>query len=465
MTSDGEFRVVSPVAMLGYGVDEVALDQAMRHRPHAMGVDAGSTDAGPYKLGTGRADVSASMTERDLLLALSSAREANIPFVIGSAGGAGAEPHLKWTIERVESVLRQMNWSPDLCRISSDVDIATIRQAARLGRLVPVDGLDNSSASLDLLATENAVAQMGPDPIIEALDQGYQIVIAGRAVDSAIFAAPAVRAGFPRAEALHAGEIIECASLCASPGSAREAAMATIRRDGFRIEAMHPDRTCTAASVSSHALYERGDPWETRGPGYTLDLRSCQYRADSDGGVEVSGTALHVRPLTVKVEGVTCVGYRTFVIAGIRDPIEIASIDETLREVERLAEEAFPREWPGVLGLRFIQYGARPSLGRASSGQMKRFRSAETTDLGLVIDVVAATEELSSAVCGFVRATLQHYMYPSIKATGANLAFPFSPSDVSFGPVHEFSAYHELAIEGWQEIFSISPVRLSRRGA
>jgi len=42
----------------------------------------------------------------------------------------------------------------------------------------------------DLEQTDNAVAVMGVEPILEALRQGADVIIAGRACDPAIFAAP-----------------------------------------------------------------------------------------------------------------------------------------------------------------------------------------------------------------------------------------------------------------------------------
>jgi hypothetical protein len=274
-----EFKVVSPVAMLGYGVREDALAAAMALNPDAIGVDAGSTDAGPYKLGAGRADVSATMTERDIALSMRAARDAGIPFIIGSAGGSGGEPHVRWTLERVRNVMEYIDWRPSVGVIWADVPVPLLQEAVHDGRIGQLDDADPMRDRLQPLLTEIAVAQMGHEPIISALDEGFEVIVAGRSVDSAIFAAPAIRAGMPPEHSLHAGEIIECASLCASPGSAREAAVATVRKNGFRIESGLPSRACTPASVCSHSLYERTNPFITQGPGYELDLTQSTFLA------------------------------------------------------------------------------------------------------------------------------------------------------------------------------------------
>ena len=45
------FRVLSPTAILGYGFPAESLAEGMAREPHAIAVDAGSTDAGPHFLG------------------------------------------------------------------------------------------------------------------------------------------------------------------------------------------------------------------------------------------------------------------------------------------------------------------------------------------------------------------------------------------------------------------------------
>ncbi len=80
--------------MLGYGYPVEGLKRAMREDIAFIGVDAGSTDPGPYYLGSGKGFVKELQIRRDLEPALLAAREKNIPLIIGSAGGSGARPHV-----------------------------------------------------------------------------------------------------------------------------------------------------------------------------------------------------------------------------------------------------------------------------------------------------------------------------------------------------------------------------------
>lgn len=61
-----EIRVLSPVGMLGYGFPEESFKNGIDKKPHVIAVDAGSTDAGPHKLGAGVGIVSKEATKKYL---------------------------------------------------------------------------------------------------------------------------------------------------------------------------------------------------------------------------------------------------------------------------------------------------------------------------------------------------------------------------------------------------------------
>lgn len=67
-------------------------------------------------------------------------------------------------------------------------------------------------------------------------------------------------------------------------------------------------------------------------------------------------------------------------------------------------------------------------------------------EVGVLFEVIADTQELANVICSTLRSTFLHYGYPGRKATAGNLAFPFAPSDIPFGPVYEFSVYHLMEI-------------------
>ncbi|GAB1483860.1 hypothetical protein MASR2M78_26760 [Treponema sp.] len=67
--------------------------------------------------------------------------------------------------------------------------------------------------------------------------------------------------------------------------------------------------------------------------------------------------------------------------------------------------------------------------------------------MGIVIEAVAASKQEADTLASVTRSTLLHYGYPGRIATAGNLAFPFSPSDISVGDVYEFSLYHLMPIQ------------------
>ena len=86
-------------------------------------------------------------------------------------------------------------------------------------------------------------------------------------------------------------------------------------------------------------------------------------------------------------------------------------------------------------------------------GALETNREITSHEIGIVIDVVADTQEHSAAACSVARSTLLHYGYPGRIATAGNLAFPFSPSDVKVGAIYTFSVYHLLETEDPESLF------------
>ena len=102
-----EVKILAPCGILGYGFPERSFLKGMEKKPDAVVVDAGSTDAGPHKLGRGVSIVSDAACRRDLELIITQAAQADIPVVIGSAGGAGSRVHVEKTLGIIEEIVRR----------------------------------------------------------------------------------------------------------------------------------------------------------------------------------------------------------------------------------------------------------------------------------------------------------------------------------------------------------------------
>jgi len=414
----------------------------MARHPQAIAVDAGSTDPGPYYLGSGQSFTNREAVKRDLTLIIEAGLDAKIPVLIGTAGGSGAAPHLSWCLEIVNHVLVDLNQTARVAQIVSDQssnDLITALYEDRISSLGPVPSLTEAEIS----DSTHIVAQMGVEPVIAALVEGAQIVVAGRCYDPAVFAAVPVMQGFSEALAMHMGKILECAAIAAIPGSGSDCMLGTLDASGFILEALNPERRCTVTSVAAHTLYEKSDPRLLPGPGGVLDLTRCQFEQLDNRRVRVSGTQfVKSDQYTIKLEGAKPVGHRTISLAGIRSPDLIVQLDTVLESVKDQVFQNFENIESAEVKLLFRCYGRDGVMG-----ELEPMRQAQPHEIGLVIEVVAKTQALADTVCSFTRSTLLHIGYPGRQSTAGNLAFPYSPSDISHGLVYEFSVYHLLTVD------------------
>ncbi len=436
MSAKKEFRILSTTAILGYGYPLESFERGMARKPHLIAVDAGSTDPGPYYLGSGKSFTDRSCVKRDLRYMIRAGVQSNIPVVVGSAGGAGARPHLDWCLEIVREIAREEKLSFKLGVIPADVSKETVLAALRGGKIKPMDQVPPLTEAVVADCT-HIVAQMGPEPLMEALKLGCQVVVAGRCYDPAVFAALALIEGYPEGLAVHLGKILECAAIAATPGSGADCAMGTLTEDSFILEALNPVRKFTVESAAAHTLYEKSDPWHLPGPGGELNLEQCSFTELPGGRVEVKGTRFVPTPsYMLKLEGARCTGYRTACIAGTRDPVMIGQIGPILETVQGQVDRILKDEKVGGKIFAHV-YGKNGVMGA-----LEPLKTTAAHELCIVIEAVAPTQAEADSLCGIFRSTLLHYGYPGRISTAGNLAFPFSPSDMPLGKLFEFGIYH-----------------------
>jgi hypothetical protein len=437
-----EYRMLSTSGLLGYGFPEASLDAGMKREPHMIGVDGGSTDPGPYYLGSGKCVNSRMSMKRDLRLMLIAARRARIPLVIGSCGGAGGEPHLQTVVAIVREIAREDALHFRLAVVHGEQDKRWVKEQLKAGRvkaLRNVPPLDDGAID----RATRIVGMMGPEPFQKALDAGAEVVLAGRSSDPAPWTGCATRAGMPPAPSWYAGKMLECGATASLP-KGHDCLLATVDRDGgCTVEAMNPIRFCTPFSVANHSLHENATPCFHVEPGGLLDTAECRFDAVSDRAVRVSGMTWQRNPYTVKLEGAELAGYRAITICGTRDPLLIDTIDdflESVRENVRVKAEAFGVA-PDQYRLVIRSYGATGVM--AGWEPVKKTRSHE---LGFVVEVVAATQETANAVLSISRVQMLHVDFPGRLCKEGNMAFPYSPSDIETAPAYRFNVFHTVAI-------------------
>jgi hypothetical protein len=450
-----EFRILSTTAILGYGFPLASFEAGMARKPHLIAVDAGSTDPGPYYLGAGISFTDRGAVKRDLEIMLCAGVPNKIPVVIGTAGGSGAEPHLAWCRDIVEEIAREKKLSFRMALIHAELDKGFIKEEFKQGHISPLEPAPPLiEAEID--ASTHIVAQMGIEPFIKAMGEEVDVILAGRTYDPVCFAALPIMRGYDRALSLHLGKILECASICATPGSGSDCMFGYIGEDHFRVEPLNPIRKCTTLSVAAHTLYEKTNPYILPGPGGHLDLHNTRFEQETDSIVRVSGTRFVPGTInTVKLEGAKPIGFRTVSIAGSRDPVMISKIDAIIGGVKERVADNF-KDTLKDYRLSFNIYGRDGVMGN-----LEPTPSTEGVhELGIIIEAIAPTQHQADTICAFARSTMLHYGYEGRRSTAGNLAFPYSPSDFHAGEVYVFSVYHLLDLKTNADLFPIDYVNI-----
>ncbi len=449
-----ELRVLSPTAILGYGFPMESFVEGMKRKPHVIAVDAGSTDPGPYYLGAGTSFTDRNSVKRDLEIMIPAAIESGIPLIVGTSGGSGGRPHVELTLDIVKEIISEKKLSLKLAVIQSEFDKEFIKENVRKGNISPLFPAKEITED-DVEESIRIVAQMGEEPFIEALENGAQVIMAGRSYDPSVFAALALKNGFDKGLAIHMGKILECAAIAALPGSGSDSMFGYLREDHFELEPLSPLRKCTTLSVAAHTLYEKTNPYILPGPGGAINLHQAKFEQVTESKVRVSGSRfVPTEEYFVKLEGVRRVGYRTISCAGVKDPIMISKIDSITQSVRERVENNFEHYGIKDFFLDFKIYG--------KNGVMSMFDGIEpstSNELMIIIEAVAETQEQANTICGFARSTMLHFGYEGRIATAGNLAFPFSPSDAKMGEVFEFNVYHLMKVEDPKSLFPIEYIQ------
>jgi hypothetical protein len=454
-----ELKIFAASGQLGYGIPEDAFRRGVARNPDIIGCDMGSIDPGPFCLGSGQSMVGGAGLRRDLRMVLEATCATGAPLLMGSAGTAGRRPHLDAVVEVIEDIARELKLSFKMAVIGADIPTETIRSSLRAGEVLPCGILpDLTEAELDRCT--GVVAQMGVEPFQRAIEMGAQVVVAGRACDTSMFAAIPLMRGYDEALTRHLAKLIECASGCADPGG-RDAAMGIMGDGYFTVESLNPNNRCTPVSVAAHSLYEQANPFQLEEPGGVVDLTHSQYEALSDRCVRVTGsTWTRTERYYVKMEGARLSGHRYIVLAGIRDPRMIAQVHTVADETRKVIATTFTGAIdPADYVVQFRIYGSNAVLGALEPTPSLQ----GVHEIFVLIDVVGKTEAIAKTVCGVAKQYFLHLHYPGMLCTSGNVAHPFSPDFMSAGPVYEFNVHHLLPVADPCALFPIEMRNVGRR--
>ena len=441
-------RLLGASGQLGYGIPTPAFNAGLERRPDLIGCDMGSIDIGPYYLGSGNMATARESTKRDLRKVLIAARKYDIPLVIGSAGSAGAAPHLAQTLALVREIAREQQLKFRLAFIPGDIPKDVVSDAIRAKGVIGIDGMpDLTQEEVD--ASAQIVGQMGMTSFRQAFEADIDVLIAGRACDTAIFSTLPVMLGFPVGLSVHLAKIIECASLCCVPGG-RDSILATLDDEGFTLESMAPQRRATTISVAAHSLYEQSDPFVIIEPEGRAELHQARYEQIDERRTRISGATWVPAPRhTIKIEGARRVGERAVLFCGAADPRFIERREEILRDVSKVVRDLVCEDAEEDYSLFWRVYGVDGVSDQLADAPLPG-------EVFLLIECIAPTTDRASEVVRTMKQYLLHFGYEGRLSTGGNIAFPFTPPEISIGTAYKFNVYHIMETDRLGELFPVT---------
>ncbi|WP_306214503.1 acyclic terpene utilization AtuA family protein [Actinoplanes sp. RD1] len=442
-------RILVPSGMLGAGFPAEIVDRGIELGADVIAVDGGSTDSGPYYLGTGTAKTTAAAVKRDLRILLRAAARAGIPLIVGSCGTSGTDAGVDWVAGIARSVLAEEHLSLRVATIYAEQRAADLKEYLGQDRIRPLP----PAGELDLPTVESCthiVAMMGHEPIADALAAGADVVLAGRATDTAVAAAFPLLHGMPAGPVWHAAKIVECGAQCTTdPRSS--GVFATVDATGFTIEPLDPGNACTPHTVAAHMLYETVNPFSMREPAGTLEVADAVYTALDDRRVRVEGSVFAVaEQYTNKLEGARITGYETMSFTAIRDPHILARIDTWAALLRRILTERVTQTL--ALGAGDYAFDIRLYGHNAVLGAIEPPPASPPREVGVMLLVSAADQETATAIAKIANPLMLHLPTPDM-AFLPSLAFPFSPAETERGAAYEFVLNHVVAVDSPAELF------------
>lgn len=402
-------------------IEEETFYEGVKRKIDCFAADAGTADAGPTFLGADMAHNPVMWERHDLEVMLLESRRKNVPMIVGSCSTTGTD--------------RGVDLYADLIRrIAKDHKLKPFKMALIYSQIKPndlvtwVDSGDSEPLGADfpltrevLDQTSNVTASMGVEQIIHALEQGADVILAGRACDDAVLAAYPVFMGFPKGISLHMGKAAECASLVCWPQKVKESIIATVEKDGFTIEPMHPDQKATPHSVAAHSMYERTNPFIQAEPGGILDMHNSSYEGLTDRITKVKGSEFVPSDdctYKVKLEGAGEAGERVYNLVGIRDTRAIQNIDQILEDTRKKVSNIIGPDKDDKYNLFFHVYGRN-----AIMKQNEPVEETKSHEIVIAIEVVSKDIDLATSVSKCAKFRFFYMNYPEqMNSSGGSVA-------------------------------------------
>ena len=440
-------RIYVPQGSLGVGIFPEEIDYALARKPHAIALDAGSTDSGAAYLATGKSKNDYRSVKKDLALIMGAQQRAGIPVLIGTSGQAGGDKNVDWTLDIALEICAEQGYNPKIAVLYSEQDPVVIKQKLADGKirnLPPLGDLDEATIDRCL----HIVALMGPEPFHAALEAGADLIIGGRSSDPAVIASFALWKGAPPGPTWHAGKIAECGSQATTANTGQRGIFIEIGEDYFDVDPVDPTYKATVETISGHLLYENKNPWRLTEPGGELDVTESEYIQLTESKVRVTGSQWIPKPYTMKLEGATGDLFQTIMIVGIADP-EVLAAPEVFYDImyTQLNQRAINSTGlsPDDFNISLRMYGYNGVSG------MKPPPGKVPMEIGMMCVITAKSQEEASQIAKACNPYFFHmplHMGDELPSWG----WPFTPGDVDRGPVYQFVLNHVVCVDDPMEL-------------
>jgi len=455
-------RILVPSGVLGLGFDSDALARAVALKPDAICIDGGSTDSGPYSLGTATSKYSRAACKaewRELMVARDTLQ---VPLILGSAGTCGCDAMVDWMLDITKEIADELSLSVKLTALYTEQDKTALTQAfnqQKIHALEPAIDLDTSIIS----SCTHIVALAGAEQLQAALATGADIIIAGRTTDTAVVSALPLMKGCHPGASWHAAKIAECGALCSTHptsgvvvvdidviddnpnyGANQEPDNGSTHEPGFTIYPMAEGARCTPHSVSAHMLYENTDPYILYEPGGYLNVQHARYEVLDEARVRVCGSQwVSTSPYTMKLEGARLAGYQSTLIALLRDAHYVSNAQAWIDRLCEFLHQTILTRLQLEPDSYFIDariIGENAVLGELETHQPCAF------ELGVLLIVTAESQALANELAKLINPFLLHYPLTDDEPL-PTFAFPYSPADTARGPLYEFCINHVMNVD------------------
>ena len=434
-------RVLVPSGVLGLGFDVEALRRGVAAKPDIICIDGGSTDSGPFYLGSATSKYSRASTKSEWRLLMQARAEAGVPLVIGSAGTCGTDGMVDWMLQITSEIAHELGQELKVASIKSSQPRQRIVNAFRSGSLSPLPNAPELTEA-GIESCDNIVALAGAEQISAAIHTDADIVVAGRTTDTAIIAALPLENGEDAGAAWHGAKVAECGALC-STHPLTGVVLVEFDESGFAIEPMARNTRCTTHSVSAHMLYE---------PGGYLDATDARYAELNSRRVRVTGSLWRKsKHYAVKLEGAGTTGYRSMIIVILRDQRYVkhaqawsekllAFLTKEIASRLNCPPESFE------IDIRLI--GMNAALGDLET------RTGAPNEVGAMFLASAKTQAMANEITKISNPFLLHFPLTDDEEL-PTFAFPLSPAEIELGRHYEFRLNHTMVLDNPMDAFSL----------